>query len=189
MFKPDSIQRALVGEIISRFEKVGLKIVALKMLVPSKELVKEHYAPTPEDVERLGERALEGQRKQGIETTLTPREQGELIISALVNYLTSGPVIAMVLEGVQAIAVARKLVGKTEPLSSDVGTIRGDFTLDSYVMADKDRRAVRNLVHCSANKEEAEKEIALWFRPEEIMSYKTVWERILYDVNLDGILE
>lgn len=189
LFKPDSIQRGLVGEIISRFERVGLKIVALKMLVPTEEMVREHYAPTPEDVIAIGERSLRAQREKGIEVNLTPKEQGEMIVEALVKYLTSGPVIAMVLEGIGAIPITKKLVGSTEPLSSDAGTIRGDYTLDSYALADKDKRAVRNLVHCSGNKEEAEREIKVWFREEEIINYRTVWERILYDVNLDGILE
>ena len=95
----------------------------------------------------------------------------------------------MVWQGAHAVAIVRKLTGGTEPLTSDVGTIRGDFVLDSYEMSDQDKRAVRNLIHASGSPEEAEKEIAHWFKPEELLAYKVLQEKILYDVNLDGILE
>jgi nucleoside-diphosphate kinase len=103
--------------------------------------------------------------------------------------MTSGPVLMMVWEGNQAVAVVQKLTGTTEPSSSDVGTIRGDLTVDSYTIAAVDDRAVRNLIHCSDAVEEAQREINIWFAPEEILSYRLVNEQILYDVNLDGILE
>ena len=103
--------------------------------------------------------------------------------------MTSGPILAMVWEGAHAVKVTRKLVGSTEPLTSDVGTIRGDYVLDSYAMADEDGRSVRNLIHASGNMEEAESEINHWFKPEEVINYRLVQEEILYDVNLDGILE
>jgi len=103
--------------------------------------------------------------------------------------MVSGPVIIMVWEGAHAVAIVRKLVGATEPLVSDVGSIRGDFVLDSYSMSDTDKRSVRNLIHASGSTEEAEKEIKHWFKPEEIINYRLVSEEILYDVNLDGILE
>ena len=103
--------------------------------------------------------------------------------------MTSGPVVAMVLSGNQAVGVVTKLVGGTEPLTSDVGTIRGDYTLDSYNLSSLDERAVRNLIHCSDKPEEAEREMKIWFTPEEIINYRQLNEEILYDVNLDGILE
>jgi nucleoside-diphosphate kinase len=95
----------------------------------------------------------------------------------------------MVIEGNQAVGIVKKLVGGTEPLTSDVGTIRGDLTLDSYTLADADGRAVRNIIHCSDKPEEAEREIKIWLKPEEIIKYKSIQERMLYDVDLDGILE
>ena len=95
----------------------------------------------------------------------------------------------MVWEGVNAAGVVKKLTGPTEPFGSDVGTIRGDYTIDSYDIADKDQRAIRNIVHVSGSREEAEKEIPHWFTAKEIVSYKLVQESILYDVDLNGILE
>jgi len=116
-------------------------------------------------------------------------EAGEKILNNLQKYFTSGPVVAMVLQGAHAVALVRKLTGGTEPLTSDVGTILGDFIIDSYQMADLDNRAVRNVVHASGEIEEAEAEIALWFKDEELIQYNIIQEKILYDVNMDGILE
>ena len=103
--------------------------------------------------------------------------------------MTSGPVVAMVWEGAHAVKIVRKIVGGTEPLTSDVGTIRGDYVLDSYAMSDQDGRSVRNVVHASGSPKEAEDEIAHWFKQEELVNYRLVQEEVLYDVNLDGILE
>lgn len=158
--KPDGVQRSLIGEVVSRFERVGLKLVGLKLLVPEAEHVDKHYS-----------------------------QLDEKIRGYLIKYMTSGPVVAMVWEGAHAVKLVRKIVGSTEPHTSDVGTIRGDYVLDSYAMADADSRAVRNLIHASGNVEEADFEINHWFKPEEVIDYKLVQEGILYDVNLDGILE
>mgnify|MGYP003562614118 FL=1 len=103
--------------------------------------------------------------------------------------MTSGPIVAMVVEGAQAVGVVKKLVGGTEPLTSDVGTIRGDLTTDSYQLANLDSRSVRNLIHCTDKPEESEREINIWFKPEEIISYTHINEKILHDVNVDGIFE
>ncbi len=103
--------------------------------------------------------------------------------------MSAGPVVAMAWEGAHAVKIVRKMVGGTEPLTSDVGTIRGDYVLDSYQMADTDGRSVRNLIHASSSIEDAEKEIDLWFSPKEIVNYRLIQEKILYDINLDGILE
>ena len=103
--------------------------------------------------------------------------------------MTCGPVVPMIWEGNQAVGIVKKLVGATEPLSSDGGTIRGDFTIDSFELANFDERAVRNLIHCSDQPAEAEREIQLWFKEEEILKYRLIAEQILYDVNLDGIKE
>ena len=189
LIKPDGVQRSLIGEIISRLERVGLKIIALKFFVPTIEQVIQQYGPTKEEMEALGKRSMESQKKLGREIDMPPYEQGFLIVERLKKYLTAGPVVGMILQGNQAVGIVRKLVGVTEPLNSDVGTIRGDYTIDSYIMADSDERAVRNVVHRSGTIEEAEKEIEIWFKPEEICKYKLVQEKILYDVNLDGIKE
>lgn len=160
------------------------------MFVATPEQTQEQYGSTKEEIEALGKRSIENQEKKyGIKPKRTALEQGEMIVEKLKKFMTCGPIVAMVLEGNQAVEVVRKLVGATEPLSSDVGTIRGDFTLDSYTLADKDGRAVRNIIHRSGSKEEAEREIKIWFKPEEILDYSLISEKILYDVNLDGILE
>jgi len=111
------------------------------------------------------------------------------ILANLKKYMTSGPVVAMVWQGANAVKIIRKITGGTEPLTSDPGTIRGDYVLDSYKMSDEDNRSVRNLIHASGSPEEAEMEIKHWFSENEIINYRLVQEQILYDVNLDGILE
>ncbi len=190
IIKPDGVQRSLIGEIIKRFERIGLKIVALKMIIPKEEQVNSHYLIDPEWKKNVGEKAISAYEKKGIEPpTKDPEEAGEKVLKGLKKYMTSGPVVAMVLQGAHACAIVRKVAGGTEPLSSDVGTIRGDFVLDSYQMADTDGRAVRNLIHASGNPEEAEKEIPIWFDENELLHYRLVQDAILYDVNLDGILE
>jgi nucleoside-diphosphate kinase len=112
-----------------------------------------------------------------------------MILEKLKKYMANGPVVAMVWEGAYAVAIVRKLTGGTEPLTSDVGTIRGDFVLDSYKLADDDMRAIRNIVHASGSVKEAEDEIAFWFKNDEIIDYKLMVEQMLYDVDMDGILE
>ncbi len=190
IIKPDGIQRSLVGEIIKRYERVGLKLVGLKMFVPSKEMVEQHYLLDPNWKRLVGEKAIESYKKRGMEPVSNdPEEVGDRVIDGLKKYFTSGPVVAMVWQGAHAIEVVRKLTGGTEPRSSDVGTIRGDYVLDSYQMADIDKRAIRNLIHASGTVQEAEKEIPHWFGKDELVNYKIVQEKILYDVNLDGILE
>jgi nucleoside-diphosphate kinase len=190
LIKPDGIQRSLVGEIVGRFERAGLKIIGMKMIVPSGEQVEKHYTLDPNWRRANGEKTIKGYESKGIE----PPSRDPLVLSArtlanLVRYLTSGPVVAIAIQGAHAVAIVRKLVGGTEPLTSDVGTIRGDFVLDSYQMCNDDGRAVRNLVHASGSVKEAEQELVHWFSEKELTNYRLVQEQILYDVNLDGILE
>lgn len=187
--KPDGVQRGLVGEIIKRFEQVGLKISALKMVVPTEEQCWTHYNKDEAWFLKKGERTIADRQAAGLPVDKPAVEYGKDIVRALVKFMTSGPVVAMVLSGNRAVGVVQKLVGGTEPLTSDIGTIRGDFTLDSYDLSSLDERAVRNLIHSSDKPEEAEREIAIWFKPEEIVAYRQLNEEILYDVNLDGILE
>jgi nucleoside-diphosphate kinase len=190
IIKPDGIQRSLIGEVIARHEKVGLKLVGLKMGVPEKSKIEEHYTLDPQWRIVTGEKAIEAYKKRGLTPpTEDPLEVTAKILENLKKYMTSGPVIFMVWQGAHSVELVRKLVGGTEPLTSDVGTIRGDYVLDSYRMADSDGRAVRNVVHASGSVEEAENEIKHWFKNEELTDYRLITEQILYDVNLDGILE
>jgi len=189
LLKPDAVQRSLVGEVIKRFEQTGLKISAMKMVVPTEAQLLEHYNKTDEWYERKGKGIVEEIKAQGKEVTKEPIEYGKDIIRTIVNYMTAAPVVAMILEGNKAVAVVTKIVGSTEPATSDVGTIRGDYTVDSYYHATLEQRAVRNLVHQSESPEEAEREIAIWFKDAEVMDYVTAQERIMYDVNFDGTKE
>ncbi|MCK5095953.1 MAG: nucleoside-diphosphate kinase [Candidatus Pacebacteria bacterium] len=191
IIKPDGIQRTLIGEIIKRYERVGLKMIALKMIIPTPEKATEHYMVGGEEwLEEVGRKASAAYKKKGKKSPFkTYRDNGVAILEANAKYMSSGPVIAMVWSGSNAIDLIRKITGGTEPLSSDIGTIRGDYTLDSYQLADTDSRSIRNLIHASGEIEEAKKEIDIWFDKDEILDYRLIAEQILYDVNLDGILE
>ena len=155
VFKPDAVQRGIVGEILTRFERVGLKIVAMKMAEPSRDHYYAHYEEFGKMVTRRGEKAF----------------------NVTLDFMMDGPVIAVVLEGVEAVPLVRKIVGPTEPMSADMGTIRGDFSHMSFGYADAAKCGVPNLIHASGDPEEAKQEIAHWFKPEEIVSYTTVNEK------------
>lgn len=189
IIKPDGVQRALIGSIINRFERTGLKFIAMKLIVPKEEQCWAHYNKDEEWFENKGARVVEDRKVHGMPIEKDAREYGKDIVQGNVNFFTSGPVLAFVIEGNQSVAIVKKIVGGTEPTTSDVGTIRGDFTVDSYALSSMDNRAVRNLVHCSDSPEEAEREIPIWFEKNELINYRLVGEQILYDVNLDGILE
>lgn len=190
VIKPDGVQRTLIGEIIRRYENSGLKLTAIKMLVPTPSMVEKHYLVNPEWLKNVGEKSFAAYKSKGVEPPFrTPEECGRTVLARLKKYMSAGPVIAMVWEGSKASGIVRKITGGTEPLSSDVGTIRGDYTIDSYDLSDASDRSIRNLVHASGSVDEAQKEIALWFKKEEVIKYNLVSEKILYDVNLDGILE
>lgn len=188
--KPDGIQRSLIGEIIGRFERIGLKLVAIKMFVPTEQQIFDHYNLDPEWRRITGEKRIKAAHEKG-ETPPSedPLEVTEIVLRKLKKYLTSGPSVFMVWEGAHAVEIVRKITGGTEPRTTDVGTIRGDFVLDSYIMADTDDRSVRNLLHASGSIADAKKEIEHWFKKDELVDYRLVQEQILYDVNLDGILE
>lgn len=190
IIKPDGIQRSLMGEIISRYEKVGLKLVAMKMMMATPELIEQHYTLDPEWRRITGEKTIKGYKDKGLKApTEDPLEITGILLKRLVKYMTSGPIIAMVWEGAHAVQIVRKITGGTEPLMSDVGTIRGDYVLDSYQMTDADQRSIRNLVHASGSVKEANDEIKHWFTEKELMSYRLIQETMLYDVNLDGMKE
>jgi len=155
VFKPDTVQRALVGEILSRFERVGLKIVATKMIAPNKEHYYKHYEEIGKMVTRRGEQAF----------------------NVTLDMMTQGPVIAMVFEGVESIALVRKLVGPTEPMSALTGTIRAYYSHISWGYAYTAEKGIPNLIHASGDEEEAEQEIAHWFTEDEIYSYESSHEK------------
>jgi len=188
--KPDGVQRSLIGEIIKRYERMGLKMVAMKMLVPDESFIEKHYTLDPQWRKITGEKTIKSYQEKGlVPPSRDPLEISAKILANLKKYMTSGPVVAMVWQGANAVKIIRKITGGTEPLTSDPGTIRGDYVLDSYKMSDEDNRSVRNLIHASGSPEEAEMEIKHWFSENEIINYRLVQEQILYDVNLDGILE
>lgn len=168
MIKPDGVQRRLVGRILSRFEDVGLTIKAMKWMVASRELVARHYPDSEEWLRTVGEKTLTSYREYGLDPlpamgTTDPLKIGRQVKAWLVDFITSGPVVVMVLEGNHAVQIVRKIVGHTIPAFADSGTIRGDFAVDSPDWANAEQRPVKNLVHASGNVEEAKAEIALWF--------------------------
>lgn len=181
LLKPDTIQRALVGEVIARFERKGLKIVAMKMVQPTEKMAKDHYFWSDEEKTASGNRTIEALSSKGIKITKSAIQYAEDVQRRLYKYLQAGPIVAMIIEGAHAIEHVRKVVGHGNPLSSDVGSIRADYTIDSYVFADEADRAARNLIHASGNVSEAEREIKVWFTPDEIVSYDLAIEKILYD--------
>ncbi len=151
LFKPDSVQRAIVGKVLQRFEDAGFKIVGMKMRWIDRNFGKKHYFDVAQ-------------------------RHGEIVLNRLLNSITEGPVIAMVLEGISAVEQVRKIVGSTEPKSATPGTIRGDFAQHSYAVADSKDVGIKNIVHSSGSLKDAEYEIALWFTPDELHTYKTVHE-------------
>jgi nucleoside-diphosphate kinase len=155
LFKPDTVQRGLVGDILSRFERVGLKIVATKMIAPDKAHYYKHYEEIGKMVTRRGEHAF----------------------GVTLDMMIQGPVIAMVFEGVEAVALVRKLVGPTEPKSAQPGTIRGDYSHMSFGYADDVNKGIPNLIHASGDEDEAEQEIAHWFADSEIYKYEATHEK------------
>jgi nucleoside-diphosphate kinase len=168
MLKPDAVQRSVSGEIIQRFEKAGFKIIAMKMLKPDKTLVSKHYPGSKEYLETLGGKTKNDYLKYGLSVgevfgSDDSFEIGKKIKEWLVDFICSGSVIAMVLEGNHAVSMVRKLVGSTMPSDAQPGTIRGDYSIESADIANFEKRPVRNLIHASGNIEEASFEIKLWF--------------------------
>lgn len=180
LIKPDGVQRGLIGEIISRFEKKGLKVTAMKMVWPTWEQATRHYDQPESAAIALGQKTIAAYKEKGIDIKKEPLEIAHDIQKKLVRYLTGGPIVAMVIEGAHAISHVRKIRGGTNPLSADVGSITADYTIDSYFIADEDDRAVRNLAHASGNVEEAENEIKIWFSKNEIHDYNLAIEQVLY---------
>lgn len=187
--KPDGVQRGLTGEVINRIERVGMKLVAAKFIVATRDQAMRHYGKDDAWCEKVGQRTVDRMKVEGVTPEKTATEYGRAVLNGLLDFLTCSPILVMAWEGNQAVGIVKKLVGGTEPLTSDVGTIRGDFTLDSYDLSNIDSRAVRNIVHCSDQVSEAERELSIWFTKDELIAWKSIQERMLYDVNIDGILE
>ncbi len=185
LVKPDGVFRGLIGEVISRFESRGLKILAMKMTHPSREHAAAHYSGSEEWLRGIGQKTLASYAEYGMDAvaemgTADPLEIGKIIELLNVDYLSQGPVVAVVLQGMHAVTTARKICGHTFPVLADPGTIRGDLSIDAATAANRDRRTVRNVVHASGNVEEAEAEIKHWFKPEELVSYKRSDEDVMF---------
>lgn len=186
VIKPDGVQRGLVGEIIHRFERAGLKMAGMKMVWVDKELVSKHYADDPSYLESVGNKAIEAAKERGEAVKATALEIGQRVRESNMRYVATGPVVVMVLEGNTAIRTVRNIIGGTNPLTADIGTIRGDLTIDDFTQADAESRSVRNLMHASGDASEAAREIALWFSDEDLHDYQTVMDKVLHDPNWDA---
>lgn len=180
LIKPDGVQRALVGEIISRFERATLKLVAMKMVYADKDLAGKHYADDEEWLKSVGQKTIKAYEESGEKFNKTPLEQGRAVRSMLMDYIGMSPIVALVLEGYNAVKKVRDIVGFTSPAEASPGTIRFDYALDSFPLADKSKRPIQNLIHASGAIDEAEREIAVWFKPEELHVWQRVDEGLLY---------
>ena len=186
LVKPDGVQRGVVGEIITRFEKAGLKIIAMKMVWVDKKHVAKHYPDSrTELLQAMGEKSLLTYKKYGLSAkkilgTTDPIKIGRMINEWNRDLLSSGPVVAILLQGLHAIENVRMIAGNTLPTFAEPGTIRGDFSIDSPALANSRKRAVRNLVHASGNYGEAVYENTLWFKPQDIHDYKRADEDVMF---------
>lgn len=185
LVKPDGVKRGLIGEVVRRIERRGLKVIAFKMVQIDAGHAAKHLPNSEEWVERLGNKTLKTFKEYGINAkeaqgTENPKEIGEMVKKSLIEYLQSGPVVAMVIQGIHAIDMVRKLAGHTLPVFAEMGTIRGDYSVDSPSVANIDRRAIHNIMHASENPGEAENEIGLWFAKDEIHEYKRAEEDIMF---------
>lgn len=185
LLKPDCVQRGLIGEVIKRLEQRGLKIVAMKMVKPSIDHVTNHYPTNEAWIERLGEKGFKNFAEMGIDPkeamgTTDKKEAGEMVRSWLIEYMTEAPIIAMVIEGLHSIEMVRKIAGPTLPSKAEIGTIRGDYSTDSPSAANVEKRSIKNIIHASETKEEAEHEIAHWFSEEEIHDWDLPLHKVMY---------
>lgn len=185
LVKPDGVKRGLIGEIISRFEKRGLKIIALEMFQPTREQIDEHYPKDESWIKRIGEKTKKNYKEYGADPkeafgTDDSLEIGKTVRGWLLDYMTSGPMVKMVVKGIHAVAMVRKIAGSTMPSQAEMGTIRGDFSVDDATAANRDKRGIHNIVHASETPEEAEHELNFWFAPEEIHDYKRAEEDIMF---------
>lgn len=177
MVKPDGVKKGLIGEVIRRFEQRDLKIVALEMFQPTTEQIDEHYPKDEAWIRRLGQKTLTTYTKYGIDPVQVlgsndEFELGKMVRTWLINYMTSAPLVRMIVEGVHAVDMVRKIAGSTLPYMADMGTIRGDYSNDSPAIANSEKRAVMNILHASETPAEAQHEIEHWFgKRDVVMSY------------------
>ena len=185
LIKPDGVKRGLIGEVVKRIESRGLKIIALKMITASKEHAHSHYPNTEPWLRGMGEKTLENYKQYekdpvaelGTDDTL---EIGKKVAEWNVDFLTSGPMVAMIVQGIHAVDMVRKIVGKTVPAIAEMGTIRGDFSVDSPTLANAAKRALHNVVHASGDQSESAHELEHWFSKEEVHEYKRAEEDIMF---------
>jgi len=185
LVKPDGVKRGLVGEVIHRIEQRGLKLIALKMVAPSERQARGHYPMTDAWMRGMGEKTLETYAKYGKDPvrevgTNDPLAIGKMVAEWNIDFFTSGPVVAMLWEGIHAIDMIRKIVGNTVPAKAEMGTIRGDYSVDSPVLANAGKRALHNVVHASGDPSEAANEIQHWFTADEIHAYKRAEEDVMF---------
>lgn len=180
VIKPDGVQRALVGEILSRFEKAGLKIIGLKLIHASKDVAGQHYKDDEEWMINVGRKSKESYKKKGIELEATEKEIGMRIRQQLMDFISMSPSVAICIEGHGAIEKVRVLVGATAPMNAMPGTIRGDLAFDSYQLSDASGRPIQNLIHASDSVESAERELSIWFNEDELLPYQRVDEALIY---------
>ena len=183
IIKPDGVLRKIVGEVISRFERKGIKIVGMKMVWSTEELAGQHYDGSDSWLNDTGNRAYNGIIERGETTTLTPKEIATEIRNKLMGYLTAGPVVVLVLEGPHVIEVVRRMRGSTSPLKADVGSLGFDYTLESYELSDAGGWAIKNIIHASDAPETAEREIAVWFTKEEVFSYESPMDKLFFSTD------
>ena len=185
LVKPDGVKRGLVGEVVGRLERRGLKVIALKMVAVDRKHLEKHFPSDPEWMARLGDKGL----KTFADYKLDPKEHmgtddraeiGARVKESLFEYMVSGPIVAMVVEGLHAIDAVRKSAGNTLPVFAEMGTIRGDFSVDSPAVANVEGRAIKNIMHASETPEEAANEIDLWFTKDELHSYKRGDEDVMF---------
>jgi len=185
LIKPDGVKRGLIGEIISRIEKRGLKIISLQMVQATPEQIDNHYPKSEGWIKRLGEKTLKNYKEFGFDAekelgTTDTMEIGKMVRGWLIDYMTSGPIVKIVVKGIHAIKMVRKIAGGSLPSEAEMGTIRGDFSVDSAAAANRDKRAIHNIIHASETKEEAENELDLWFSLDDIFDYKRAEEDIMF---------
>ncbi len=181
LIKPDGVKRGLIGEIIKRIEQRGLKVIAIAMEKASREKIDNHYPKTKDWITRLGHKTLQTYKDYGINAkkelaTDDPYKIGLKVREWLLNFMTSEPIVKAAIKGVHAIDMVRKISGATLPYKAELGSIRGDFSVDSPAAANRDKRAIHNLVHASETAEEAAHELSYWFKKEELQDYKRVDE-------------
>ncbi len=185
LVKPDGVKRGLVGEVVARIERRGLKVIAMKMVQVGREHLENHFPKSDEWIERLGQKTMKTFTEYNIDPvkaqgTDDTKQLGAMVKESLFAYMQSGPIIALVVQGIHAIDMVRKLAGHTLPVFAEMGTIRGDYSVDSPAVANVEGRAIHNIMHASETPAEAANEIALWFKPEEIHVYKRAEEDIMF---------